>query len=220
MRRLRNLCVAMGFTWLAFSGCSAIEPKADPSRFFTLTPLVQIDQDRPQGPAGLGGVSLGIRPIKLPGYLDREQLVTRISQNRFQIAENDRWAEPLEENFKRVLTQNLTSLVPAAQFVDYPWHASERPEYQLEIDVLRFEPDGARNVEMLVRWRIRETATQKTVRVQQTRLVSAVANNTTEAAVAALSVALGELSRELAHATQALGHPINPKGISKKRNFP
>ncbi|HEX5606452.1 MAG TPA: PqiC family protein, partial [Candidatus Binatia bacterium] len=66
-------------------------------------------------------LSLGIGPIKIPRYLDREQLVTRISQNRFAIAENDRWAEPLEENFSRVLSENLSILLQIDRVAAFPW---------------------------------------------------------------------------------------------------
>jgi uncharacterized lipoprotein YmbA len=210
MRRYNYLWIAVGFACVAVSGCSALEPKADPSRFFTLTPLSQFDQIQAQSSSDPGGISIGIVPVKIPGYLDREQLVTRVSQNRFQIAENDRWAEPLEQNFTRVLLQNLTALVPTARVVSYPWRPSERPEYQLEIELLRFEPNAAGNVELIARWLVRETATKKASAVKETRLTPPVKGSSTEAAVAAMSGALGELSREIARAVQALEAKAKP----------
>ncbi|MGH7834188.1 MAG: PqiC family protein [Candidatus Binatia bacterium] len=210
MRRFNNLWTAVGFAGLALSGCAALEPKADPSRFFTLTPVSQFDQNRPHDSPGRGGISIGIGPVKLPGYLDREQLVIRVSQNRFQVAENDRWAEPLEENFTRVLLQNLTALVPTARFVSYPWRPSERPDYQLEINVLRFEPNAAAHVELIARWFVREAATKQASAVKETRLTPSVKGSSTEAAVAALSGALGEFSREIAQALQALEAKAKP----------
>jgi len=200
MGYLRNFYVAMGLAWLAFSGCIALEPKADPSRFFTLTPLSQVEQSRPQGQSNPGGVSVGVGPVRLPGYLDRQQLVTRVSQNRFQVAENDRWAEPLAENFTRVLRQNLSALVPTARLVPHPWRPNERPEYQLEIDVLRFEANVGGNVDLVVRWLVRETATKQSAVVKQTQVTPAVKGSSAEAAVAAMSEALGELSQEIAQA--------------------
>jgi uncharacterized lipoprotein YmbA len=197
---VENLWIVVMFAWLALSGCAALEPKADPSRFFTLTPLSQVDQGRPQVSSNPGGISLGIGPIKFPGYLDREQLVTRVSQNRFRVAENDRWAEPLAENFTRVLMQNLTALVPTARLVSHPWRPRERPDYRLEIDVLRFEANAGANVELLARWLVREAATKQSSAVKQTRLTPTVSGSSTDAAVAALSAALGEFSQEIAQA--------------------
>lgn len=210
MRRLKNLSVAMGLAWLALSGCSALEPKADPSRYFTLAPLAQVDPSRPQAASNPGGVFIGVGPIQLPGYLDRQQLVTRVSQNRFQVAENDRWAEPLAENFTRVLMQNLSALLPTARLVTHPWRQGERPDYQLEIDVLRFEPNAGTNVELLARWHVRDSATKQSFAAKETRLTLAATGGSTEAAVSAMSEALAGLSEEIARAAQALPPKAKP----------
>jgi uncharacterized lipoprotein YmbA len=210
MRRFKNLSMAVGLACLALSGCATLEPKADPSRFFTLTPVSQFEQTGPQGSSNPGGISIGIGPIKFPGYLDREQLVTRVSQNRFQVAENDRWAEPLEENFTRVLLQDLTALIPTAHFVDYPWRLSERPEYQVVIDMVRFEPNANGHVELIARWLVREAATKQTTPVKETRLSVPANGRSTDAAVAALSGAVGDFSREIAQAVTTLAAKVSP----------
>ena len=77
---------------LYLAGCAALSAQPDPSRFFTLTPLPQAEEAVSKISAGSEQISLGIGPVKLPGYLDRQELVTRISQNRFDVSENDRWA--------------------------------------------------------------------------------------------------------------------------------
>ena len=135
------------------AGCSFLEPKPDPSRFFALASLPRTGQ-RAQDAAGTNAFALGIGPIKFPGYLDRQQFVTRISQNRFAVAENDRWAEPLEENFSRVLSQNLSILLQTDRIVAYPWERSQQPTYQVQVEVLRFEPNAEQIVELWGRWSI------------------------------------------------------------------
>ena len=147
------------------AGCSFLESKPDPSRFFALAPLPRTGQ-RAQDAAGTNALALGIGPIKFPGYLDRQQLVTRISQNRFAVAENDRWAEPLEENFSRVLSQNLSILLQTDRIVAYPWERSQQPTYQVQVEVLRFEPNAEQIVELWARWSIIE-GTNKTVSVKE-----------------------------------------------------
>src|SRR5262245_47155811 len=102
-KRLGSICLLVCFI---AAGCSFLDAKPDPSRYFALASLPRTGQ-RTQDAAGTNALVLGIGPIKFPGYLDRQQFVTRVSQNRFAVAENDRWAEPLEENFSRVLSQNL-----------------------------------------------------------------------------------------------------------------
>ena len=184
------------------AGCSFLDPKPDPSRFFALASLPRTGQ-RAQDAAGTNALALGVGPIKFPGYLDRQQLVTRISQNRFAVAENDRWAEPLEENFSRVLSQNLSILLQTDRIVPYPWVRSQQPTYQVQVEVLRFEPNAEQIVELWGRWSIIE-GTNKTVSVKETYLTRPTRDKSTEASVAALSETVADLSREIAGAIRNL----------------
>jgi uncharacterized protein len=185
--------------YLIFGGCVSLEAKPDPSRFFVLSPLPQAGRSA-QNPAAL---ALGIGPIKFPGYLDRPQLVTRISQNRFAVAENDRWAESLEENFARVLSQNLSILLQTDRIVAYPWERNQRPTYQVQVEVLRFEPNAEQMVELWARWSITDN-TKKTVIVRESYLTHPVKDKSKEASVAALSEAVGSLSQEIAASIRGL----------------
>jgi uncharacterized protein len=186
------ICLLVCFT---LAGCSFLEAKPDPSRFFALAPLSRTGQ-RTQDAAGTNALSLGIGPIKFPGYLDRQQFVTRVSQNRFAVSENDRWAEPLEENFSRVLSQNLSILLQTDSIVAYPWERSQRPTYQVQMEVLRFEPNTEQVVELWVRWSITDNM-KKTVTVKESYLSLPAKDKSTEAAVAALSEVVGTLSQEI-----------------------
>ncbi|SRR5713226_2716338 len=203
MESLRSLA-ASALICLTITGCANLSPKPDSSRFFTLTPLPQSDEARTKNVANPNRPSLGIGPIRFPGYLDREQLVTRISQNRFALSENDRWAEPLEENFSRVLLQNLSALLRTNKMIRYPWQNNQRPGYQVEIELLRFEPNAAQEVELSARWAVIDTGNKQPLSVRESRLVRQVKSRSTEASVAALSEALGDLSREIADAIRAI----------------
>jgi uncharacterized lipoprotein YmbA len=184
------------------AGCSFLEAKPDPSRFFALASLPRTGQ-RAQDAAGTHALALGIGPIKFPGYLDRQQIVTRISQNRFAVAENDRWAEPLEENFSRVLSQNLAILLHTDRMVTYPWERSQQPTYQVQVEVLRFEPNAEQIVELWARWNIMDGA-KKTISVRESYLTHPARDKSTEASVAAMSELVSDLSKEIAAAIRAL----------------
>jgi uncharacterized lipoprotein YmbA len=184
------------------AGCSFLEVKPDPSRFFALTSLPRTGQTA-QDAAGTSALVLGIGPIKFPGYLDRQQMVTRISQNRFAVAENDRWAEPLEENFSRVLSQNLSILLQTDRIVTYPWVRSQQPNYQVQVEVLRYEPNAEQVVELWARWSIIDN-TKKTVSVKETYLTQPARDKSTEASVASMSELVSDLSKEIAAAIRAL----------------
>lgn len=141
--------------------------------------------------------------LEASDYLDRQGIVTRVSPNRFAIAENDRWAEPLEENFSRVLARNLSILLQTDRIVAYPWVRSQQPTYQVQVEVLRFEPNAEQIVELWGRWSIIE-GTNKTVSVKETYLTRPTRDKSTEASVAALSETVADLSREIAGAIRNL----------------
>ena len=183
------------------AGCSLLEAKPDPSRFFALASLPRTGQ-RGQDTAGTNTLALGIGPVKLPGYLDRQGIVTRVSQNRFVVAENDRWAEPLEENFSRVLAQNLSILLQTDRIVAYPWERSQQPTYQVQLEVLRFEPNMEQIVELWARWSIVDS-TKKTVSMKESYLTQPARDKSTEASVASMSEVVSDLSKEIAAATRA-----------------
>ncbi|HSF56915.1 MAG TPA: PqiC family protein [Candidatus Binatia bacterium] len=197
----KGLLICLLVSFIAV-GCSFLDPKPDPSRFFSLTPLPRTGQ-RAQDAAGTNALALGIGPIKFPGYLDRQQFVTRISQNRFAVAENDRWAEPLEENFSRVLSQNLSILLQTDRIVLYPWERTQQPAYQVQVEVLRFEPNSEQMVELWARWRITDN-TKKTVSVKESYVTRPVKDKSTEASVAALSEVVGGFSQEITASIRSL----------------
>jgi len=186
------------------AGCLSLEPRPDPSRFFALTSLPRTGSTAKEDSPPPNAAFLGIGPIKIPGYLDREQVVMRISQNRLAIAENDRWAEPLEENFSRVLSQNLSILLQIDRIAAYPWERSQRPTYQVQVDVLRFEPKQE-EVELWARWTILDDA-RKIVISNESYLTQPAKNKSTEASVAAMSETVADLSREMADALRSIAN--------------
>ena len=97
--------IAMGL-----GGCAGMSP---PSNFYVLSTL-------PESAAGTQSdgdeskIEIGVGPVKLPEYLDRSQIITRISPNALKVAAFDRWAEPLKSSFPRILMENLATLLNTA----------------------------------------------------------------------------------------------------------
>ena len=124
-------------------GC--FSPQPDRSKFFVLAPSA--DAANSVAPAGLGASSaatiIGLGPIKLPDYLDRDEVVTRVGPNRLELSDQDRWAEPLDNNFKQVIAQDLTQSLGTHSITFFPWPGTTRVDYQVRIDVYRFETDPA-----------------------------------------------------------------------------
>jgi len=208
MNRLVNVLMTLEFIGLLITGCGSLSPRPDPSRFFTLSALTDLEQTPMTASIGAEKISLGIGPLKFPGYLDRQEFVTRAAENRFDVSENDRWAEPLDENFVRVLSQNLAVLLPADRIVQYPWPSSKRPNYQLAIEVLRFEVNHARDAQLWARWEVIDASGKAPLAVKDSRLRRQAKDRSTDAAVAALSEAGADLSREIADVLRGIAGTV------------
>jgi uncharacterized protein len=201
MRRVMILAVVLAV--FALAGCSSFTtPTPDRSRFFALTS--KAEANAAANPIGFEQISLGVGPVRIPGYLDREELVTRVAENRFDVSQNDRWIEPLEENVSRVLAQNLYTLLKTERIVRYPWPSSRRVTHQVEVEVLRFEPNTAREAELSARWVIVDTATKQSLANKTSFIKRPVNSDSKETAVDALSEALADLSREIADAVRTV----------------
>ena len=185
-------------------GCGTFSPRPDSSRFFTLTAIAQPGSVTTRASSNPAGVSIGIGPIRLPGYLDRQEIVTRVSQNRIDLSEYDRWAERLETNFTRVLAQNLSVLLNTDQLVFYPWELNRKPNYQVTIEMLRFESNTRGEVQLSARWEILDTNKRMPLQAGESGITRQPTAQSTDASVAALSEALGDLSREIANAVSAV----------------
>ena len=204
LRNSRDGTLVIVLVGLSLAGCGSFSPRSDPSRFFTLTAIAQPGATVTKDSSNPGGISLGIGPIRLPGYLDRQEITTRVSQNRIDLSENDRWAEPLETNFTRVLGQNLSVLLNTDQLVFYPWELNRKPNYQVEVEVLRFESNAGGDVQLSARWTVLDTNKKIPLKSGESRLTRQPTSKSADASVAALSETLGDLSREIANAFQAI----------------
>ena len=80
MKRALRVTIALALMGLSLAGCGSFLPKPKPnsSRLFELfSPLQAVERQDSDTP---GQISLGVGPIRLPGYLDRRQIVTRVAQ--------------------------------------------------------------------------------------------------------------------------------------------
>ena len=189
--------LAIVAAWVSFGGCAAFAPRPDPSSFYILGPLPEVDLAADKTPAGIkANFSVGLGPVELPGHLDRQQIATRTSTNRLSYSETDRWAAPLAEIFSRVLGQNISHLLNPAHVIQFPWQSNDAPDYQVKIEVLQFE--GASNQEawLTARWTVIDR-NKKILVGQRSQLSRRAGSLSTEDFVKALSETLGDLSREI-----------------------
>jgi hypothetical protein len=177
----------------------------DPWRLLTLSPLPEVERAKPSTSSHAPvRPAIGIGPIRLPGYLDEDQIVTRVSRNRLTLSENARWAEPLGDNIARVMAQDLSVLLPDNPVTVDLLPGRQRPTYQLAIDVSSFETDTSGTSFLAARWFLRDVATRQTIAGQEVRLTAPAAGGSSEQSVASLSKALGEFSAGIADLIRGL----------------
>ncbi len=191
-----NVHYRAGFWSLAIIlyGCTMLAPVPDHSRFYVLAS----DPILPRAAPTINhDLTLGVGPVLIPQYLDRTGLATRIGATRVEYSSVDRWAEPLNECFPRVLARDLSQALGTDRVVLFPWNRSLQVDYQLEIDVDRFDIDSSNQAVLVVRWLIKNPRSARILASgssRQTRPAGTDGASRTDA----LSQALGGLSRELA----------------------
>jgi len=205
MRRTNHWIAAtiVGLSFSAQIGCS----NSKPSRFYLLSALSPVESAR-EGQ----GMSLGIGPIEFPKYLDRPQIVTRGIGNQIYIGEFDRWAEPLKQNFVRVLAENLAELLSTDNVVQHPWKHSAQIDYRVLITVNRFDATVGGDTVLHVRWSVSDADGKTLVPSRTARIEESPASAGYEAIVQAGSQAVEQLSRQIATEIQAIKSPGTPGG--------
>ncbi len=121
--------------------------ESQPSRFYLLSSLPPAEASGSGKP-----LSVGVGPISMPEYLNRPQIVTRETDTKLALAEFDRWGEPLGELFSQVMAANLSSLLKTERVYSLPRRRTASLDYQVEIDVYRFDADQAGLVHLTARW--------------------------------------------------------------------
>jgi uncharacterized lipoprotein YmbA len=172
-----------------------------PSRFYTLTP-------QPPGQAGpaAGAVTrqaplnVALSPVQVPRYLDRPQLVTRSDANTLDLAEFDKWSEPLSEMIGRVLAENLSRRLADARVFLLPVRQAVPIERIVDIQVMRFDADAAGLVTLHARWQAFSEGGGKLVAAEETLVREPAEEAGKAAVVAAMSRALSRLASDVAKA--------------------
>ena len=127
--------VIMAAFGMIFFGCAGT---SKPSNFYLLRALPE-SEDSLTTTGGKGGLSVLVGPITLPAYLDRTQIVTLFGNNELTMDEFSRWAEPLQDNFYRVLVENLSLLLNTPRVYSYDRRGSTPTDFQIIIDITRFD---------------------------------------------------------------------------------
>jgi len=142
--RIPRFLLLAAFLPLALAACTN-----QPTRLYVLTATTE----KPASTSPTG-VAIGIGPITLPKYLDRPEIVTRVEANSLDQANFDQWGGDLNDNITRVLATNLSNLLATDRVSLFPWQTGAPVDYQVTLDISRFEQDKDGNTVLNAFWSI------------------------------------------------------------------
>lgn len=197
LRRSALLSLLCCLCALPVSGCG----QSAPTRYYVL------DSGR-QGlaVASLPATGLRIAHVGIPGYLDRQGVVSRHNGNpRLEVNNFDIWAEPLDQGVRRVLREVLSpELLDKGIAVqsndDAGWKMA------LLVDVLRLDGAPGETVSLEARWTLQDSGDRVLAR-------GSFADSADCPAAQAGSAATGNLVATQSLLVQRLGQALAPEII-------
>jgi uncharacterized lipoprotein YmbA len=200
---LLKTCTA-GAIVTSLAGCSylakaILAPQKDISKFYLLAPTA--DSAAPASAAAQstsGDFTIGLGPIKLPPYLDRPEIVTRMAPNRLELSKEDRWGESIQNGFTRAMERDLAAQADSTVIL-FPWYNTVHIDMQVQIDVYRFETDSQGTATLSAKWTILDSTGKNILYTVETRLTQPSKPGDMTDAAAALSRTIGDLSAQIAN---------------------
>ncbi len=168
-----------------------------PAEFYTLSPLSQ-PRTTLSSEQGCRDIEMGVGPITWPKFLKRPHIVTRSSDNRLTISEFHRWAGSLQEDFSRVLAQNLSLLLDTQYVAQYPRQGDRPITYRIEIDIHEFEGRLGNGVRLNAAWTVKDHDSNGVLATRRSVIQEPASSNDYDSLVAAQSAAVAALSTKIA----------------------
>ena len=131
-------------------------------------------------------------------------------ENRLELAEYDQWAGTFEDNLTHVLADNIGLMGPTERIYLYPWPTSLPIDYQVVLDIVRFDGRLNEDILLVARWRVLTGEKKDILAVRRSNITEPVNGAGYEALVVAQNRALATLSREIVEAIQAYSREHSP----------
>jgi uncharacterized lipoprotein YmbA len=177
---------------LLLSACGTTAP----TRFYLLHPASDV---APASTSRLPeDVTLVISPVSLPEHLNRSQIVSRQEGHRVTVDEFNRWAEPLDANFTRMLAENLAGMLGSDRIFVLNRFKFPQYDYRISLNIQRFDGQVGKDVHLVCRWAIDGGDENASNFLRRTAITRKVTGDGYEGLVDAMSRALADLSREIA----------------------
>ena len=200
----RNVCsiwVLLSIFSVMLVGCAGNSP----STFYMLR-SIEGSRESLSTPVGGKSLSVLVGPITLPNYLDRNQMVTVAGKNEMALDEFNRWVESLQDGFYRVLLEDLSWLLKTPEVYRYDRDGSNSPDYQVVVDVTRFDCRPGEDAVLTVFWTVKGMGDSASSIRRKSVFRAPVSGAGFSGIVDAQNQTLTAFSREIASTIQSLQH--------------
>jgi uncharacterized lipoprotein YmbA len=192
--------LAVMICWLALAGCLG-GPSA-PVNFYMLSPLsatqTVMSTDAPED-----RIRIGLATVVVAEYLNRNEIVVNLDNTVYQLAEFNRWAEPLSNNLTRVLAENLANLLRSNAIDVFLSSESSIPfNYQLEVDVLRLDGNLGERAALVAQWALLAAEEVDLILMRRAEYHEPAVDNTYKGLILAKSRTIEKLSHDVAAAVK------------------
>jgi hypothetical protein len=210
MKRFGPLGVIFLAILLIVQGCTILgKGTQQPTKNYVLNSMYS-EKTQTQAVADLHDIRILVGPIRMALYLDRVDIVIRDSQNQIRLAEFSQWGGPLQENFSRVLAENLSVLLATDRVGIFPGTRAMSFDFNVTVNVTRFDGMHGKKADLRARWGILDETRKKILFENHSVLSQPTENDSMEALIAAESRTLADLSREIAEAIKTLAEKQTP----------
>jgi len=185
------------FVSLLLNACGS----SPPVRYFSLSTTTAGGEDADDA------VVLGLGPLRIAGYLERSQIVTRGAGAEIKVDEFSRWAEPLTLSLHRVVSTDVDNMLDGVIVLAFPWESIVRNQvdYRMLGDVIRFDTDLSGRVVLDTQWGITAVETgELVVSAHRIRYETEARSPDDPAAIAtAMNDAVAKFSRDIVNKLEA-----------------
>ena len=198
LRRLKYVSII--FLSLALTGC--LGGQSPPTNFYMLSPLSPSKAETSSASTE-ARIHIGLETVVVAEYLNRSEIVVNLDNTIYQLADFNKWAEPLSDNLTRVLEENLTHLLQADSISVFLASDSSIPfDYRLEVDVLRLDGNLGDQITLVAQWALLEAEEDDLKLMRRSEYQEQAADNTYKELVLAKSRTIETLSRDIAAAVK------------------
>jgi hypothetical protein len=149
-------------------------------------------------------VIIGIGPVTVPEYQNRPQIVTQDTNSLLTFAQFDRWGEPLDIALLRLISEDLSVLLPDVTLEISPWNLAVPVKYQVIIDVVRLESRLDKDLSFTAQWSVIDLENKKMMLTKRSEFSKPIEPHNYSGLAKTLSTECASLSGEIAKTLSSL----------------